>query len=195
VSDSIDTAPEAMQPSEECTFGSYLRAMRRRAKMSAPTLAKQLVVSLSYYVRVEQGTRAPFGEDRWESLLAIGADAEQLRALSVDYWADRAGRTTGRPTAQDRLCVPPGQPRSSTWEELDWEDDDWCWFVVAHHPDGLTHDQISALTGWSPNHVDQLERSALAKLARHKEALEALGCLELLHQHRDGMWNAALEVQ
>jgi hypothetical protein len=188
-----DTVVEATSPEpQETTFGVYVRALRQRAQVPAPAFARQIGVSLPHYVRVELNRKAPFTPDRWTPLLELGAEPETLHALTDAYWKARAGRTMGRPTGQDRLSVSAGHPRSSTWENLRWEKDDWCWYVVAHHPDGLTQDQVSELTGWSPHRVDQLERSALAKLGKRQGAREALECLELLYQHRDGMWRAAL---
>jgi transcriptional regulator with XRE-family HTH domain len=189
-----DTAVEsANAPEREAnTFGAYIRSVRERANASAHALAKRIGVSLAHYVRVELNRKAPVTPDRWGPLLDLGAAPETLHALKAAYWNERAGRTSGRPTPQDRASVPSGYPRSSTWEKLRWEDDDWCWYAVAHHPDGLSQDQISQLTGWSPHRVDQLEKSALAKLRNRAGAREALECLELLHHHRDRMLHVAL---
>lgn len=46
-----------------------------------------------------------------------------------------------------------------------WEDDDECWYYVAHHPGGLTHEQIGeALGGLSRQRVQIIERDALHTL-------------------------------
>jgi transcriptional regulator with XRE-family HTH domain len=184
--------PCSFAASEPRTFGAYIRALRERAGVIVPALARRMEVSSSYYVRVELNRKAPFTQDKWAPLLELGAAPERLHHLSMVYWDERAGRTRGRPTPQDRARVPPGHARSTTWEKLQWDDDDWCWYAVAHHPEGLTQDQISQLTGWTPHRVDQLEKSALEKLRKRKGAREALECLELLHQHRERILHVAL---
>lgn len=47
-----------------------------------------------------------------------------------------------------------------------WEDDDHCWYYVACHPGGLTHEQIGdALGGLSRQRVQMIERDALRTLS------------------------------
>jgi transcriptional regulator with XRE-family HTH domain len=178
--------------SEPVTFGSYVRSLRERAGLITPTMARSMGVGVPHYVRIEANRKAPFPPHKWAPLLELGADEEQLHALSAAYWKSRGGRTSGRRLDNDRMAVPPGHPRSVTWDKLPWEQDDWCWYAVAHHADGLAQDQVAALTGWSVHRVDQLEKSALAKLRNRRGAREALECLELLHQHRDQMLQVAL---
>jgi hypothetical protein len=194
VSESGDTATESANPSveEATTFGAYIHAMRQRADVSAPVLAERIGIGLPHYVRVELNRKAPFSPDKWPALIELGAELEKLHALTAAYWEVRGGRTSGRRRDKGRLTVPAGHPRSSSWEGLPWEEDDWCWYAVAHHPDGLSQDQIAALTGWSQQRVDEIEKSALAKLRKGKGAREALECLELLLQHRDRTLHVSL---
>lgn len=186
---------EARVSEAEITFGNYVRQLRSLKKLHAQELAARIGVSAAYVARVELGYRAPFCREHWAALVALGADARVLEVLSDAYIEERAGRTAGRPTREEKTRVPDGAPRSSTWEDLPWEEDDWCWYAVAHHPDGLSRDQIAVLTGWSAKRVEDLEQSALAKLARDKDAREALESLKLLHSHRDGMLHAAMNAE
>lgn len=70
----------------------------------------------------------------------------------------RGGKRIGR------TDVPAGAPQSASWTEEDWALDDRAWYVVAHHPDGLSHRQIGALMGYSKSLVEQIESRACRKL-------------------------------
>lgn len=51
-----------------------------------------------------------------------------------------------------------------------WEDDDWAWYVVAHHR-ALTSEEIAEVMGISDTRVQQIELVALGKL---RDGLEAI---------------------
>lgn len=81
-------------------------------------------------------------------------------------WAAHAGKRKrgARPSAEPilpDLHVP-------------WEESDWSWYVVAHHPNGLTLDEIGQLMGITRERVRQIEQKAFGKLLRNKEAREVL---------------------
>lgn len=65
-----------------------------------------------------------------------------------------------------------------------WEDDDRCWYVVAHHPEGLSHREIAELMDVSINTVMNIERAALEKL-RASGALSRDDLAELLGTHEE----------
>jgi transcriptional regulator with XRE-family HTH domain len=174
------------------SFGSYVRRLRRSAGVLSGDMAQRVGVSAAHYARVELGSKAPLGPDAWQAFIALGAEAAVLQALTDQYRAERAGRTTGRPSRAEREAFPAGHPRSSTWEDLAWGDDDWCWYAVAHHPDGLSQEEVALLTGWSPARVHAVEESALRKLRKNPLARELFETVLFMHQHRDEMRHAAL---
>jgi transcriptional regulator with XRE-family HTH domain len=149
------------------TFGGYIRELREHAGLSLRKAAARLLVTKSHYAHVELGTRAPFGPERWGGLAQLGADPALLESLRNRYWD---ARRLARPPARDeRARVPPGHPGSASWEELPWEDDDWSWYVVAHHPDGLTTEQVGDVMGISAERVRQIEAHALATMRERLE--------------------------
>jgi hypothetical protein len=176
----------------EVSFGSYVRRLRRSAGILSGDMARRLGISGAHYARVELGSKAPLAPDGWGPFVTIGAEEAVLRNLVDQYRAERAGRTAGRPSRAERETFPPGHPRSSSWEDLAWEEDDWCWYAVAHHPDGLSQEEVALLTGWSPARVRAVEESALCKLREDPLARELFESVLLMHQHRDEMRNAAL---
>ncbi len=65
------------------SFGSYIKSLRTAANLSQRALAERLGVNPSFLCNVEKGKAPPFVPARWGALLAIGADVDELRALSV----------------------------------------------------------------------------------------------------------------
>jgi transcriptional regulator with XRE-family HTH domain len=183
-------APTTNEP--ELRFGSYVRRLRRAAGVRPVELAKRMGVDDWHWARVESGSRPPTPPSTWGALLDIGADEHELRVLAERYWAERAGRRRGRRADTERGTFAPGHPHSSTWDDLPWEEDDWCWYVVTHQPDGLSQEEVALLTGWSHAKVRSIEESALAKLRRDPDARELFESLLLACQERDLMLHAAL---
>jgi hypothetical protein len=138
-------------------------------------MAERVGVSSSHYNRIELNEKAPLDSTRWGPLIDIGANATTLAALEQKYRAKRKPR--GRPRAAVTRA-PPGQPGSRTWDTLPWEKDDWCWYAVACHPDGLTLEQVGALMGCMPERIRRIELDALAKLALAPEAVEAMEVID-----------------
>ena len=67
-----------------------------------------------------------------------------------------------------------------------WEEDDRCWYVVAHHPNGITLDDCASLMNISRERVRQIEAEALGKLRdAHPELLAYLSGLEPGHSLPD----------
>lgn len=159
------------------SFGKYIRALRQHAALKLTEMASLCGVSPSHYGRIESGDKAPIDPTRWASLMDIGADRRLLEDLLAEYKRDRRAARRSRRKAE-RDAVPPGKPGSSSWEDLSWEDDDWCWYAVSCHPDGLTIEEIGALTGLSAERVRQIEIEALAKLEVEVGAVEAMEVIE-----------------
>jgi len=68
---------------------------------------------------------------------------------------------------------------TSWWPELDhpWEDDPRAQYVVAHHPDGITLDEVGLLLGVTRERVRQIEESALRKLKNQHGSREVVAFL------------------
>jgi transcriptional regulator with XRE-family HTH domain len=189
-----DTAGAPPALDSDRSFGSYVRRLRRAAGILSGDMARRLGISGAHYASVELGSKAPLALDAWGPFIAIGAEEAVLRGLVDQYRAERAGRTTGRPSRAERETFPPGHPRSSSWEDLTWEDDDWCWYAVAHQPDGLSQEEVALLTGWSAARVRAVEESSLRKLRENPLAREHFESLLFLHQHCDEMRHVTLST-
>lgn len=169
---------------EPKTFGMYVRRIRLRGGLTSQEMADRLEVCMPHYVRVELGRKAPPLPEKWGPFVAIGADAEVLRTL-YDRFYEGGGRRKHKLSDSAKRDIAAGHPSSSSWTDLTWEEDDWCWYAVENHPEGLSQDQISALTGWAPSTVEAIELSALRKLKRKPEAREAFESLLLLLQCKE----------
>jgi transcriptional regulator with XRE-family HTH domain len=167
------------------TFGSYIRSVRLRIGVESKEMAERIGVDPAHYVRVELGRKKPFSPERWAPFIAIGADLRVLHSLFLRHGADGAVRSRGKPSRVSRRQIAPGRPGSASWEDLSWNDDDWCWYAVQNHPDGLSNEEVSLLTGWTCTVVEEIEQSALAKLSVLSESCDAFDMLETLLQAHD----------
>jgi hypothetical protein len=153
------------------SFGAYVRAVRTRAGVGLTEMASRVGVSLGHYYRIEFDEKAPLDSTRWGPLIEMGADAAALARFEQRDRAKRKPR--GRP--RSRVAgVSPGEPGSPSWDTLSWEQDDWCWYAVTCHPNGLSLEQVGALLGCGPELVRKIELEALAKLALEPGAVEAM---------------------
>jgi len=173
------------------SFGACIRALRKRAGLSLTEMAGRVGLSVSHYHRIELDKKAPLASPRWEPLLAVGADMSTLVALANQSRTRRRAQRRPRCHA-GRVTIAPGVPGSATWDEQSWEDDDACWYAVTCHPDGLTVEQIAALTGYSAERVRQIEVEALAKLATEPEAVEGMEAIDD-RDNQLAVWSVACE--
>ena len=77
-------------------------------------------------------------------------------------------------------------------------DDDWAWYVVHSHPEGLTLEQIGDLYGLSRERVRQIEEDAVRKINRQPkrkaEILDMLREVDSLRPSRLGSLSSASEA-
>lgn len=177
----------------QVSFGPYIRALRERAGLRIAEMASRSGVSASHYGRIECGDKAPIDSTRWTPLTDIGADRRILEELVQQYKLDRRAARRSRHKAE-RDAVAVGQPGSASWDELTWEDDDWCWYAVSCHPSGLTIEEVGALTGLSAERVRQIELEALAKLAVEPGAVEAMEVIDD-RENELAIWTVAANVR
>lgn len=118
------------------------------------------------------------------------------KRLSVYEWAERIGTTPQaiykrvergyspeacvaphRPSrrAGTALGIPKGHPGAMSWYTDEWDDDDACWYVVQHHPDGITLEQIASLMACSLANVQRIEQTAIAKMQLGLQIVELGG--------------------
>ena len=159
------------------TFGSYARALRERADMAIAHMATRMGLSASHYNRIELGEKAPLASTRWSALVEVGADPHVLEMFAHKFRTEREERKRSR-FRREREAVTPGHPGSSSWDELPWEEDDWCWYAIACHPHGMTTEEVAALTGCTAERIRQIELEALKKLAVEPAAVEAMEVID-----------------
>jgi len=174
-------------------FGPYIRTLRERAGLLIAEMASRCGVSASHYGRIECGDKAPLDETRWSPLLEIGAEHALLNELLQDYMRARRASRRSR-SRHDRDAIAAGHPGSSSWDDLPWEEDDWCWFATTCHPNGLTIEQVGALTGLTSERVRQVEMEALAKLAVEPDAVEAMEVIDD-RENELAIWTVAANVR
>jgi transcriptional regulator with XRE-family HTH domain len=76
-----------MKASRRSSFGSLLRTLRERKRLSLTSVAKALSVSVVYYRDVERGTRRPFSSVKvdFEALASVlGAQAHELQRAAAE---------------------------------------------------------------------------------------------------------------
>lgn len=98
-----------------------------------------------------------------------GLSRSLIRARKRNGWTDEEAVTVPDNTRHAGLRLPAGHPESVSWTRDAWEDDDHAWYVVAHHPEGLTLEQIGAVMGLSDERVRQIVEEALEKLRQLAE--------------------------
>lgn len=81
----------------------------------------------------------------------------------------------------------PGEPRSWTWDLLEWEDDPGAQAFLAQHPGGATLEEVAAALGVTRERVRQIEEIAMRKCRREAERLgvEASAIFGSLDELRD----------
>ncbi len=94
-----------------------------------------------------------FGVRRQRLCERLRAGWSDIDAVTVPAWVHHA-----------RVAVPAGHPTSASWDRDPWDEDDHAWYVVAHHPDGLSLEQVAALMGVTDERVRQIEQEAFAKI-------------------------------
>jgi hypothetical protein len=78
------------------------------------------------------------------------------------------------PEQPERVVPPIGEGRVVVDHWSRWEDDDRCWYMVAHYGE-MTRGEVADLMGIHPDWVRQIEQRALHKL---REVCEAEGLSE-----------------
>lgn len=74
-------------------------------------------------------------------------------------------------TTKASLSVPIGHPGSWSWDVIDYDDDDHAWYVDAHHPEGVSLQDVAAVLGVSTERASQIEISAMRKFCRHAKGM------------------------
>lgn len=69
------------------------------------------------------------------------------------------------------LSVPAGHPGSWSWGAIPYDDDDHAWYVDAHHPEGLSLQEVAAVLGVSTERASQIEISAMRKFCQHAKGM------------------------
>lgn len=100
---------------------------------------------------------------------ATGLTRSLIRARKRKGFSDVDAVTIPAMTRHSRLGIPDGHPDSVNWDRDEWENDDYAWYVVQHHPEGLSLEQIGAVMGLSDERVRQIIEEALDKLRQHPE--------------------------
>lgn len=93
-----------------------------------------------------------------------GIPRQRLCARLREGWSHIDAVTVPAWVHHERVAIPAGHPSSASWDRDPWDDDDYAWYVVAHHPDGLSLEQVAALMGVTDERVRQIEQEAFAKL-------------------------------
>jgi len=104
--------------------------------------------------------------------ISLSVFSRRVSAMGADAAISSGGRS----------LFPGDLARSkdlSWWPELDhpWEDDPRAKYVVAHHPDGITLDEIGLLLGVTRERVRQIVESALRKLKNQPGSREVVAFL------------------
>jgi len=134
--------------------------------------------------------------------VTVPATADKItafgRTLTIPEWSQRTGlgvRTIEQRIAHDwpveQILTAPKSTRMATVNGKErlvnlvtpWEEDDRCWYVVAHHPGGLTLRQIGDIVGLTRERVRQIEAMALHKLRRHPRRAAAL--MQLMRESQE----------
>jgi len=178
---------------EATSFGACIRTLRKRAGLSLTEMAARVGVSVSHYHRIEFDEKAPLDSTRWGPLIELGADDSTLTTLEQRFRTARNVQRRSRRLAE-RTAVRPGLPGSASWDELSWDEDDFCWYAVVCHSHGLTIEQVAALTGYTAERVRQIEKEALAKLATEPEAVEGMEVIDDRENQR-AIWTVACEAE
>jgi len=116
------------------------------------------------------------------------------------YDLDRAMNPARLPRGWNgpRIRAEPVREEMRDAQHTPYAEDDWAWYVVQAHPDGLTLDQIGELYGLSRERVRQIEEDAVRKINRQPkrkvEILEMLREIESLRPSRLGSLSSASEA-
>ncbi len=95
------------------------------------------------------------GRDGWRS------HCRACEAAAMRLW--RAAHPVRLPN-KSHTALRPDMVRAVN--ELPYSQDDWSWYVVESHPNGLVLDEIAQLLGVSRERIRQIEEQAIAKLKR-----------------------------